>query len=98
MLNKLMYKSLGTLGFLLKVLGQDVDTADDEGLGKKLCAPQSDAQGSWYLLRAFGSCELGIVYELDRSVVGIDCVTDDDCDANQACLINTCITLENPRP
>ena len=60
-LNKLMYKSLGTQGFLLKVLGQDVDTADDEGLGKSY-VQESNAQGSWYLLRAFGSCELGIVY------------------------------------
>ena len=60
-LNKLMYKSLGTQGFLLKVLGQDVDTADDEGLEKSY-VQQSNAQGSWYLLRAFGSCELGIVY------------------------------------
>ena len=61
MLNKLMYKSLGTLGFLLKVLCQDVDTASDEGLEHSY-AQQSDAQGAWYLLCAFGSCELGIMY------------------------------------
>ena len=57
-----MYKSLGTQGFLLKVLGQDVDTADDEGLGKSY-VQESNAQGPWYLLRAFGSLrKLGIVY------------------------------------
>ena len=61
MLNKLMYKSLGTLGFLLKVLGQDVDTADDEGLGNSY-VQESNAQGPWYLLSISRLREFGIVY------------------------------------
>ena len=65
-LNKLMYKSLGTQGFLLKVLGQDVDTADDEGLGKSY-VQESNAQGAWYLLCRSRSWEFGIVYSRTRS-------------------------------
>ena len=60
-LNKLMYKSLGTLGFLLKVLGQDVDTADDEGLGNSY-VQESNAQGLGACFVLLRSCELGIVY------------------------------------
>ena len=52
MLNKLMYKSLGTLGFLLKVPCQNVDAASDEGLENSY-APQSDAQGAWYPASCF---------------------------------------------
>ena len=57
-----MYKSLGTQGFLLKVLGQDVDTADDEGLGNS-DVQESNAQGCLVLALWFCAfMSLGLVY------------------------------------
>ena len=86
MLNKLMYKSLGTLGFLLKVLAKT--SMRPVMKGWKIAMHRNRmlrGLGTLFVLLALVS-SASCIPELDRSVVGIDCVTDDDCDAGRLVL------------